>query len=78
MLESRTLRRFARLSPGVRRDLLRVLTSPPNVRADVIRQFYERPSGRAMAEVFMDLEADGLLRLRVIHLLRDLAEDHSQ
>lgn len=30
------------LAPGVRRDLLRVLTSPSNVRADVIRQFHER------------------------------------
>jgi hypothetical protein len=30
------------MTPGARRDLLRVLTSTPNVRADVIRQFHER------------------------------------
>ena len=68
--ERKPARRLRRLSPEVRRDLLRVLTAPPRVRADVIRQFHERPDGRDMAEVLMDLEADELVRLQVILLLR--------
>ena len=57
------------LSPGVRRDLLRVLTSPSNVRADAIRQFFDRPDDRNLAEVLIDLEEDELLRFQVIAAL---------
>jgi hypothetical protein len=63
-----------RLPPEVRRELLFLLTREPAVRADAIRQFYERPEGREMADVLMDLEADDLLRWQVVDLLRDL--DH--
>lgn len=69
-LSRRTMRQVSRLSPGARRDLLRVLTAPSNARADVIRQFHERPGGRDMAEVLIDLESDELLRLQAIDVLR--------
>lgn len=65
----RAARRLRRLPAGARRDLLRVLTSPSNVRADVIRQFHERGDG-AMVETLTELEADELLRLRVVEELR--------
>jgi hypothetical protein len=58
------------LSEGGRRDLLRVLTSPSDVRADVIRQFHERPEGRSLADVLMDVESDELLRIQVVDALR--------
>jgi hypothetical protein len=67
-----------RLTPGARADLLRVLTSPESVRADVIRQFWERPGGRDMADVLMDLEADDLIRLAVIEELRRAQEAESR
>ena len=57
-----------RLSPGARRDLLRVLESPSNVRADVIRQFHER-GDKGMVEVLAELEADELMRRHVIDVL---------
>jgi hypothetical protein len=41
-----------------------------DVRADVIRQFHERPDGGGMTEVLIDLEADELLRLQAIDVLR--------
>ncbi len=63
-----------RLPPGARADLLRVLTSPSNVRADVIRQFYER-GDEGMVEVLSDLEADELVRLQVIAVLREVEDD---
>ena len=66
-------KRFRRLSPGARADLLRVLTSPSNVRADVIRQFHDRGEER-MVEVLSELEADDLLRLQVIEALRLLRD----
>lgn len=65
-------RRLQKLPPEVRGELLLVLTREPHVRADAIRQFYERPEGRHLAEVLMDLEADDVLRWRVVDLLRDL------
>jgi hypothetical protein len=68
--EGKAARTLRRLSPEVRRDLLRVLTSPPEVRGDVIRQFHERPDSKDMAEVLMDLEADELARFQVILLLQ--------
>src|SRR5436309_1147965 len=58
------LQRLAELPPWARADLLRVLTSESRVRADVIRQFHER--GLDLADVLIDLEADDLLRLKVI------------
>ena len=62
-------RYFRGLHSGARRDLLRALTSPSNVRADVIRQFHER--GEAdMVGVLTELEADELLRLWVVDILR--------
>lgn len=57
--------RFRRFPPGARAELLRVLTSPSNVRADVIQQFHER-GDEGMVEVLTELEADELLRLRVV------------
>ena len=57
------------LRAGVRRDLLRVLTSDSRVRADVIRQFHERSDDR-MVEVLAELEADDLIRWQVIGELR--------
>lgn len=72
-MDSRPLRNLRRLPLGARRDLLRVLASPSDVRADVIRQFYERGGG-GMVEVLTELEADELLRLRVIDALRRLED----
>ena len=49
-------RRFVtELSPGARRDLLRILTSSSEVRADVIRQFDERGKVE-MTDVLIALE----------------------
>jgi hypothetical protein len=62
------------LAPAVRRDLLRVLTSPSHIRADVIRQFFDRPGGREMADVLIDLEEDDVLRFSVIEELRALEQ----
>ena len=62
------------LPTGVRRDLLRVLTSPSNVRADVIRQFHDR-GAELMVEVLTQLETDDLLRYQVIDVLRTTAEE---
>ena len=62
------------LSPGARRDLLRVFTSPSNIRADVIRQFHERRDD-GMVEVLTELEADELLRFLAIQALRDLEDE---
>lgn len=53
---------------GARRDLLRVLESDSRVRADVIRQFHERADD-GMVEVLTDVEADELIRGRLILLL---------
>lgn len=71
----RTLSRVSRLSVGARTDLLRVLTAPSHVRADVIRQFHERADGRGMADVLIDLEADELLRIRAIEVLRQSLDE---
>ncbi len=60
------------LGPGVRHDLLRVLTSPSNVRADVIRQFYERPSRQGWAELLIDLEEDDFARAALVAILEEL------
>lgn len=60
---------LSRLPPGARRELLLVLESPSRVRADVVRQFHERGKDE-MVEVLAELEADELLRLRVIDELR--------
>jgi hypothetical protein len=62
---------FEGLPEGARRDLLSLLTSSSNVRADVIRQFHERGEA-GMVEVLVELEADELLRLQVIEVLRQL------
>lgn len=68
--------RLRDLSPGVRRELLLVLSSPSNVRADVIRQFYER--GKAeLADVLIDLEADPVLRVEVVAALREAGAEGS-
>ena len=56
---------------GVRADLLRVLKSPSNVRADVTRQFHERGED-GMVEVLTELEADELIRIQVVAMLRNL------
>lgn len=61
--------RLNELPLGARRDLLRVLTSPSNVRADAIRQFHEL-GDEGMVEVLVELEADELIRLQVIAVLR--------
>jgi hypothetical protein len=60
---------FQRLPDGAKRELLRVLESNDVVRADVIRQFYERGDS-GMVEVLSHLEADEVLRFRVIGELR--------
>ena len=57
------------LPAGARADLLRVLASRSHVRADVIRQFHDRGED-GMVEVLTELEADELVRLRVIHKLQ--------
>jgi hypothetical protein len=54
---------------GTKRELLRVLQSNDVVRADVIRQFNERGEP-ALVEVLSHLEADDILRFRVIEELR--------
>jgi hypothetical protein len=58
-----------RLPNGGKRELLRVLESNDVVRADVIRQFYQR-GDTGMVEVLSHLEADDVLRLRIIGELR--------
>lgn len=55
----------------MRQDLLRVLESDSRVRADVVRQFHERGDA-GMVELLAELEADELLRERVVLTLRDL------
>jgi hypothetical protein len=57
-LDRRIQRRLARLSPGARRELLRVLASPSKVRADLIRQMHQRPDTDDLAEVLMDLKGE--------------------
>lgn len=64
-------RRLRKVPLGARADLLRVLTSPSNVRADVIRQLCERSELQDMADVLMELEADDVLRWRLVDLLRE-------
>jgi len=66
---------LGRISPGARRDLLRVVSADSRVRADVIRQFHERPGGHDMAEFLMDLEMDELLRWRLIEVLERISGD---
>jgi hypothetical protein len=65
------LSRIAKLSIGIRRDLLRLLKAPPDIRADMIRQMHARTDTSGLAEVLMDLEADELIRLQVIALLEE-------
>jgi hypothetical protein len=72
-MRSRLEGNLARLEPGVRADLLRVLTSPAHVRADVIRQFYERPDGEEVAELLMICEEDDFRRAAVVEVLRGLS-----
>ena len=60
---------FDPIPDGPKRELLRVLESNDVVRADVIRQFYERGDS-GMVEVLSHLEADEVLRYRVIEELR--------
>jgi hypothetical protein len=70
-VDRRAERRLRRLPEGARRDLLRVLRSDSRVRADVVRQFHER-GDEGMVEVLADIEADDLLRLRIIDALGQL------
>jgi len=70
-VERRVQRRLARLPIGARRDLLHALGSSLEVRADLIRRAHERPEGRELAEILMDLEAEPLLRLDVLEALKD-------
>jgi hypothetical protein len=70
MAEGGQVRDLRGLSAGVRRDLLRVLTSDSRVRADVIRQFHER-GDKGMVEMLAEIEADDLLRWQVINVLAD-------
>jgi hypothetical protein len=78
-LSSRAIRHVSYLSLGEQRDLLRDLTAPSIIRADAIRQFRERPDGQRTAEVLTDLEADEILRRRVVDALRrSLASPGSQ
>jgi len=67
---SRTTRKLAKLPPGVRADLLRVLTSPSDVRADLIRQCYERPHARWLGDLLIDMEEDDFLRAAMLEALR--------
>lgn len=73
-LVGRVHRRLEHLPPAVRRDLLRVLTSPSDVRADLIRQMYERKDSRDLAEALMDLEAEAEMRYRVVEVLKESAK----
>jgi hypothetical protein len=52
--KERVVRKVSNLNLAVRRDLLRVLSSPSDVRADLIRQMHERPDTRDLAEVLVD------------------------
>lgn len=72
-LSGGTLRRLRRLPAGARAELVRVLASSSDVRADVIRQFHERGHD-AMVDVLTDLEADELLRLQVIEVLKQVQD----
>jgi HEAT repeat protein len=57
-----------RLPEAVRSDLVRILAADSRVRADVIRQFHDRGDD-SFVEVLIELEADELLRIRVIAAL---------
>jgi hypothetical protein len=59
------------LREDARRELLELLVSRPEVRADAIRQLHERPETRDQAETLIDLEAEPVLRLGVIEILKD-------
>jgi hypothetical protein len=81
-MESRALRELRRLPLGVRRDLLRVLTSPSNVRADIIRQFHDRGDvirqfhergNSDMVELLVLLEEEERKQQAVIEELQRLA-----
>jgi hypothetical protein len=63
-------RHFDDLPMPARHDLLRVLTSDSRVRADVIRQLHDR-GDEGMVDLLTELEADDLLRLQVIEVLRE-------
>jgi hypothetical protein len=74
MAEGGQVKDLRSLPAGVRRDLLRVLTSDSRVRADVIMQFHERGDD-GMVEVLAELEADDLLRWQVIDVLCDVVKE---
>jgi ACT domain-containing protein len=59
----------AELSPGARRDFLRVLTSSSEVRADVISQFHERGK-EMMTELLILLDENDAARQAMIEKLQ--------
>ena len=65
----RHLKALRRFPVGARRGLLRTLESPSHERAKVIRQLVDC-GNQGMANVLIDLEADELLRFRMIEILR--------
>jgi hypothetical protein len=68
-----SLERLAALSPGIRQDLLRVLTAPDGNRARLVGELFARADSRSLADVLIELEGDELMRLQVIELLEELS-----
>lgn len=63
--------RLSGLDPKARAQLYRLLSEADAVRADAIRQLHARPGTQGLAEVLIDVEADPVLRLEILRLLRD-------
>jgi hypothetical protein len=59
------------LSLGAREELFRMLSSAPETRAAAIRELHQRATTRELADVLIDLEAEPVVRLEVLRLLRD-------
>lgn len=67
-------RQLARLGPGARAELYRLLSAPSETRANVIGQLYSDTPTQELADILIEVEADPVLRLEVLRLLRDSLE----
>lgn len=57
------------LGPKGRAELDLVLASPSHVRADAIRQLSQRPEGRDVADLLIELEVNDFARAAVLDRL---------
>jgi hypothetical protein len=51
--------------------MMRVLAAEPMHRAEAIRRLYADPESRGMAELLMDLEANGRVKADVMEVLKE-------